>query len=173
MRRNEAKTGPAGEALWRFSLALYARPGAAEALLTLQDRAGRNVNLMLFALWLGTTRGELLDPAGLAAAEAAIAPLDGGLVMKLRALRRRLKGAGDRDAEALLQRLLGLELAAERRVQQVLAARLGERLRPEIEDRLAAAAANLALYLGDENRSEEARLLHHSVATLARRPSRR
>src|SRR5689334_13312505 len=101
MRRSEAKADPAGEALWRFSLAVYARPGAAEALLALQDRAGRNVNLMLFALWLGVARGERLVAATLAAAETAIAPLDAGLVMPLRALRRSLKGAGDRDVEAL------------------------------------------------------------------------
>jgi len=37
----------AGEAFWRFSLALYARPGVAEALVELQDRAGRDVNLQL------------------------------------------------------------------------------------------------------------------------------
>ena len=28
------------EALWRFSLAFYARPGVSEALIALQDRAG-------------------------------------------------------------------------------------------------------------------------------------
>ena len=43
------------EALWRFSLAFYARPGVAEALIALQDRAGLDVNLMLFALWLGVS----------------------------------------------------------------------------------------------------------------------
>ena len=43
------------EALWRFSLTFYARPGVSEALIALQDRAGFDVNLMLFALWLGVS----------------------------------------------------------------------------------------------------------------------
>src|SRR4029077_986465 len=39
--------------LWRFSLAFYALPGVARALIALQDRDGLDVNLMLFAMWLG------------------------------------------------------------------------------------------------------------------------
>jgi uncharacterized protein (TIGR02444 family) len=41
------------EAFWRFSLAFYERPGVADALIALQDREGFDVNLVLFALWLG------------------------------------------------------------------------------------------------------------------------
>lgn len=169
MRQKEAETEPVSEALWRFSLALYARPGVAAALIALQDRAGGNVNLMLFALWLGAVRGVRLDAVALAAAGAAIAPLDTGLVAPLRQLRRRVKDAEGRDVEALRRRLAGLELAAERRVQQQLAASLRDELCsvPE-EDRLAAASANLALCLGDDDRSPEARLLRHSLAALAR-----
>ena len=83
----------AGEALWRFSLALYARPGVAHALLALQNRAGRDVNLMLFALWVGATRARRLDPAEFAIAEAAIGPLNVEVVHQLRRLRRELKAA--------------------------------------------------------------------------------
>jgi uncharacterized protein (TIGR02444 family) len=46
--KGEAAT--VGAAFWRFSLALYARPGVAAALLGLQDRAGRDVNLVLYTL---------------------------------------------------------------------------------------------------------------------------
>ena len=77
-------TNDAGEAFWRFSLALYARPGVAEALIALQDRAGRDVNLMLFALWAGAVRRVALDAGALAAAEAAIGglrvPTNAGIV---------------------------------------------------------------------------------------------
>ncbi|HKS89918.1 MAG TPA: TIGR02444 family protein, partial [Stellaceae bacterium] len=69
---NARRDADAGEAFWRFSLALYARPGVAEALIALQDRAGRDVNLMLFALWFGAVRGRRLDAARLAAAAAGL-----------------------------------------------------------------------------------------------------
>ena len=42
---------PAGEAFWRFSLAFYAVPGVAGALIALQDRDGLDVNLLGPKLW--------------------------------------------------------------------------------------------------------------------------
>jgi uncharacterized protein (TIGR02444 family) len=163
--RDAARAAPSGgEALWRFSLALYARPGVAGALLALQDRAGIDVDLVLFALWFGATRGRRLDAAALGAAETAMAPR--GLVQTLRGLRRELKTIGDRDAEALRRRVLALELSAERRVQHRLLAAFADRSarRPQ----LAAAEANLGLILGDAARSAEADLLRRAVASLMR-----
>ena len=84
-------TNDAGKAFWRFSLALYARPRVAEALIALQDRAGRDVNLMLFSLWAGAVRRVALDAGALAAAEAAIGGLRRDVVESLRVLRQRLK----------------------------------------------------------------------------------
>ena len=160
--------GDAGEAFWRFSLALYARPGVAEALIALQDRAGRDVNLMLFALWAGAVRGIRLDTAALAAAEAAIAGLRRDTVEPLRALRRRLKADPDPDLRDLRRKILAVEFAAERRVQHRLAAMLDGIDRTE-PDRLAMAGANLALYLGAEAQSSEAALLRGALAGLTRR----
>src|SRR5947209_1662319 len=77
--------GEAGEGFWRFSLALYARPGIAEALIALQERAGYDVNLVLFALWAGAVLGVRLDAAGLAAVR----------FRGLRALRRRFAPAAN------------------------------------------------------------------------------
>jgi uncharacterized protein (TIGR02444 family) len=105
-----------GEALWRFSLAFYARPGVAAALLVLQDRAGSNVNLVLFALWLGATRGCRLDARNLAVAEAAIGEIDAGVVQSLRRLRREQKDAADPVVQVLRRRVLTLEIASEREV---------------------------------------------------------
>jgi uncharacterized protein (TIGR02444 family) len=158
----------AGEAFWRFSLKLYARPGVAEALIALQDRAGRDVNLMLFALWAGAVRGVHLDSRALAAAEAAIGGLRGDVIEPLRALRRRLKADPDPDLRELRRKILCLELAAERRVQHRLAAMLDDVDRPN-PDRLAMAEANLALYLASEAQSPEAALLRSSLAALTRR----
>src|ERR1700730_8759203 len=122
MRQQEhGKPDVAGEALWRFSLALYARPGVAEALIALQDRAGCDVNLVLFALWLGAAHGHRLDRAEFADAETAIALIDLKIVGPLRQLRRHLKTEPAADLQDLRRRLLALELAAERRVQYRLA----------------------------------------------------
>jgi uncharacterized protein (TIGR02444 family) len=170
MRQPERGGQPedAGEAFWRFSLALYARPGVAEALIALQDRAGRDVNLMLFALWAGAVRGVRLDAAALAAAEAAIGGLRGDIIEPLRALRRRLKADPDPDLRELRRKILGTELTAERRVQHRLAAMLDGVDWTE-PDRLATAEANLAFYVGAEAQSPQAALLRASLAALARR----
>src|SRR5438067_7576165 len=161
MRDPDGGDMAAGEAFWRFSLAFYARPGVAEALIALQDRAGMDVNLMLFALWRGAVHGHLLTTAELEAAEAAIAPLRRAVVEPVRALRRRLKGASEPDMQALRRRIAVLELAAERTVQARLAATVG--VPDEAGDRRAAAEGNLARYLGGEAGSAEAAALRRAL----------
>jgi len=156
------------DSLWRFSLALYARPGVADALLALQDCAGRDVNLILFALWVGVTEASRLDASALKMAEAAIGPLNAGLVHKLRRLRREIETVGDGRVQALRRRILGAELAAERQAQHHLAAAAIDLHRQPGTPPLAAAEANLAVYLGDEARSAEADVLRQAVAALMR-----
>jgi uncharacterized protein (TIGR02444 family) len=158
----------AGEDLWRFSLALYARPGVAASLIALQDRAGCDVNLMLYALWLGV-RGVRLDEAGLAAAAAAIAPINIAAVAPLRRLRRQLRGNDDPLVASLRPRVLGLELAAERQVQYRLAVQLPVSAMSEHEaDGLGIAAANLARYVGSAHREPEVAVLLQGLAALTR-----
>src|SRR5579871_4176838 len=106
----------AAAALWRFSLMVYSRPGVADALIALQDRDGHNVDLILFALWLGLSEEARLDAAGLERARAAILRIDRDVVAPLRRLRRALRADRDRDVQALRRRVLALEIAAERRV---------------------------------------------------------
>jgi uncharacterized protein (TIGR02444 family) len=173
-RENQAmENEAAGEAFWRFSLALYARPGVADALIALQDRAGSDVNLVLFGLWLGACRGRLLGAAGLAAAAATIAPITTAAVAPLRQLRRQLKPVDDADLQALRRRVASLETAAERRVQYRLAAGLAGPAGAGPEgDRLAAATANLALTLGSSAASSEAGLLCQALAALIRQSAR-
>ena len=139
------------EALWRFSLAFYARPGVSEALVALQDRAGCDVNLMLFALWLGVSGRSRLTKEELATAGRIARPIGADIVEPLRALRRKLSSDPDVDVRRLREGIKALELAAEKVVQD----RLGRAVRPAIGDsdsaaRAAAAYANLALYLGPE-----------------------
>jgi len=158
----------AGEDFWRFSLALYARPGVAAALLALQDRDRRNVNLILFALWQGIC-GFPLDVQQLAAAKAAVARLSTETVSPLRALRRRLKDPRDADLAALRRRILALELEGERRMQRHLAAlAAGWADAGPAVGSLALAEANLALYLGGKAPSAEAAIVLRALTALTR-----
>ena len=113
----------AGDDLWSFSLAVYAAPGVAEACLMAQDAHGQDVNLILWAAWLGW-RGHLLTPAELEAAQAATAPWREEVVVPLRTLRRRLKAgplpAPSASSEALRGRIKAAELEAERLQQSLL-----------------------------------------------------
>jgi len=160
----------AGDAFWRFSLALYARPGVAHALIALQDRAARDVNLILYALWLGI-RGLRLVTDEFASVEALITPLNAAAAAPLRHLRQELKGSADRDLATLRRRIAALELEAERRVQYRLAARLRTGVFDAIDrgDRLEVAKANVALYLGSDSHSPEAGTICRALASLTRR----
>jgi uncharacterized protein (TIGR02444 family) len=165
MRHSSPTDASAGEAFWRFSLALYARSGVAGALLNLQDRCGHDVNLILYALWLGVCRSYRLDAGDLAAAEDAVAAIKGVAVAPLRQLRRQLKDSADPDLQALRRRAAGLELAAERRVQYRLATLLsGASAAAPGDDPFAVAGANLDLYLSDDCASPEAELLLKALA---------
>jgi uncharacterized protein (TIGR02444 family) len=154
----------AAEAFWRFSLMVYARPGVAAALIGLQDRAGHNVNLILFGIWqaAGCRRG--LRRTDLVRARIAIDKLDGGIVSPLRTLRRALKSDPDPDVQNLRRRMEALELAAERRIQarlvETVAGRAGN------GKRTALTSANLKLILGADFMSPEAAALRQAIADL-------
>jgi uncharacterized protein (TIGR02444 family) len=152
------------EAFWRFSLRVYARPGIAAALLGLQDRAGHNVNLVLYGLWLAIGRGVRLDRGELTRARAAIAKIDRDVLLPLRNLRRALKGDADPDIQALRRRVLALEVAAERRVQARLAT--GSVNRKAKGNRAVFVAANLKLILGGDFAAPEAAVLRQAIADL-------
>jgi len=158
------------EALWRFSTAFYARAGVAEALIKLQDRAGFDVNLMLFALWFGLSGRDRFTAAELAAADRAAGPIKGDLVEPLRTLRRRLRSNPDADIQRLREEIKRLELAAERILQNRLARLAGMPVTDnDPASRLAAAEANLALYLGPEAAdSAEAALLRDALRACVR-----
>src|SRR6266850_699165 len=133
---------------WRFSLRFYALPDVAPACLELQDKAGVDVNLMLFLLFLAdnsrtVTRDEI------ARLDARIAPWRDQVVGPLRDLRRRLKtGIGDipaGESESFRNMVKRVELEAERLEQSRLerdAAMAGV----AASSRAAAAQANLAAY---------------------------
>lgn len=168
-------TGGRGEAdaFWRFSLAFYGRAGVAPALIALQDRDGLDVNVVLYALWLGLARGHAMAPADLAAASAAAAPLRETVVAELRALRRRLRAHPDPDVQALRQRVQALEISAERAVQERLAGSvIALRAASGPEEpapRLETALVNLSLCLGAAADSPEAETIRAALAAFSRR----
>jgi uncharacterized protein (TIGR02444 family) len=108
------EAGDATREFWAFSLDFYRRPGVAEASLALQDRDGRDVNLVLWCLWTGWNGRGRLAADDLARAEAAVAPWRRDVVVPLRSVRRALKGSAVPDSEALRDRVKALELESER-----------------------------------------------------------
>ena len=154
-----------GDALWRFSLAFYAMPQVAESLIALQDRDGLDVNMMLFALWLGASGRGRASGDAIAAAERAIGTIGSEIIGPLRALRRRLTHDPAPDVQRLREGVKALELAAEELVQTRLARVAG----PAGENisraaRLAAALANFAVCVGPERaRAAEAAIIREAL----------
>ena len=157
------------EAFWHFSLALYKRPGVADALITLQDRDGFDVNLILFALWLGISGRGALGGDALAAAERVAGTIRSEIVEPLRRLRRKLRHHPDGDVQKLREGVKMLELSGEKLVQKRLARLAGDAdANSSPADRRAAARANLTLYLGGERvRSKEAAVIEEALDAFA------
>ena len=158
-----------GQAFWRFSLAFYERPGVPDALIVLQDRDGFDVNLVLFALWLGISGREPLDSDALAAAERAAGTLRREMIEPLRNLRRKLRHHPDGDVQRWREGVKVLEIAGEKLVQERLARLAGSGCQGTcVGDWRAAAHANLALYLGAEGvRSKEAAVIEKALDAFA------
>ncbi|WP_029013975.1 TIGR02444 family protein [Niveispirillum irakense] len=154
----------AGDDLWSFSLAVYDAPGVAEACLMAQDAHGQDVNLILWAAWLGW-RGHLLTPAELDAAQAATAPWREEVVAPLRTLRRRLKTgplpAPSPTSDALRGQIKAAELEAEH-LQQSLLAQMPPITRCDNKPENAF-TANLALILPPAIRTAVTEALHAAV----------
>lgn len=111
---------------WNFSLALYARPGVADACLHLQDEYDLDVNLVLFFIWAG-----LQGPGKLTAEEISLAISRGqrwqvGVVARIRAVRRQLKldemGADPEQVAVFRPMVQALELQGEQVEQLFLGA---------------------------------------------------
>lgn len=107
----------AGEALKTFALQVYGTAGVPPACLLLQERFGLDVNVLLFAAYLGAVRGESLAPADLDTVAATVGGWHREVVRPLRAVRQRLKtGPAPAPSEAtgtLRGKLQKLEIEAE------------------------------------------------------------
>jgi uncharacterized protein (TIGR02444 family) len=135
---------------WDFSIALYRRPGVAEACIRLQETLGIDVNVLLYLAWLGVERGRALSADDVAAAVARARDWHDGLVRPLRGLRAVLKedrkGAPSILAERLRNQIKSAELNAERIEQQMLyESRPGDSAAAGARD---VARRNIAAYFG-------------------------
>lgn len=110
-------------ALWDWSADVYARPGVEGLLLTLQDRHGLSVNMLLWCLWCGAhfeTPGDLI----MRKAEDLSRRWTGAVTSPLRAARRGSSAppvqTPDEETSALKTRIKQAELMAERIEQMAL-----------------------------------------------------
>jgi uncharacterized protein (TIGR02444 family) len=87
---SDASSLPDRATLRAHALAVYNAPGVSEACLTLQERFGVDVTIVLWCCWLGRHGVRIGDDA-IRRAETAVAPWRETAVAPLRALRRRLK----------------------------------------------------------------------------------
>jgi uncharacterized protein (TIGR02444 family) len=148
VRRADAMSPTGQGAFWRFSLRFYERPGVAAACLDLQDGEGRDVNLLLYAAWLGVSGRGRPSAADLAAAEAAIAPWRREVVEPLQSVRRRVKE--EPGAAELYAALKAAELEAEQAAQHRLELLAPAPRAASSARRLADARANLRACLGHD-----------------------
>jgi uncharacterized protein (TIGR02444 family) len=112
-----------GSPFWRFSLRFYRQPEVADACIDLQDRAGVDVNLLLFLLW-HALREESISVENIGRLERTIAPWRNTTVIPLRAMRRALKTPPSlveaNTVEGYRTRIKAIELEAERLQQEAM-----------------------------------------------------
>ena len=101
----------------RFALALYRSEGVADACLHLQNRHDLDVNLVLFAAFVGAERRQRLTTSSLEDARARVDAWHREVVRPLRAVRQRLKTgpapAPNEITADLRRRLQQVEIDAE------------------------------------------------------------
>jgi uncharacterized protein (TIGR02444 family) len=110
---------------WAFALAIYARPGVADACLTLQNEAGVDVMLLLMATFAAVKHRLLLTPDEIKALDEACRLWREQIVWPLRSIRSGLKSgpspAPSSETEQFRSQVKALELAAEKLENQLLA----------------------------------------------------
>jgi uncharacterized protein (TIGR02444 family) len=116
---------------WAFALDIYARPGVADACLSLQREAGVDVMLLLVIAFAAVKLRILLTPSEIRELDEACRPWREQIVRPLRAIRSGLKSgplpAPSSETEQFRSKIKTVELASERLQNQLLAERLPQR----------------------------------------------
>ncbi|HEX4911869.1 MAG TPA: TIGR02444 family protein [Permianibacter sp.] len=144
MKPNEPS---ASEAFWQFSLSFYCLNGVEQALLTLQDTYGLDVNCLLYAYWHGASGRGAIGKLEWQALQASV----NGLAEHVAALRALRKEAKLMAIPNYYQALKDAELAGEKAIQQ----RLAQQARQinSKSDRAAAIQKSISSYLDVAHRS--------------------
>lgn len=134
---------PRGEALWQYSLHLYAQPAVSSACLRLQDESGADVNMILLLLF-AATEGAQLSAQEVAALDQECSGWRETVIEPLRRIRRLIKTDELRAHCDVYGQVKAAELLAERRHLLALAVKL-ERIFAEAQKRSPYEAAMLNL----------------------------
>ncbi|MCV2894640.1 TIGR02444 family protein [Lentibacter sp. XHP0401] len=102
---------------WRFSLDRYTRPGVATTCLEMQERVGIDVNLLLFAFWLGQEERRVTHDL---VALDAVAEWHETVVRPLRHARVARRPASGQHEDPIRSAIKLLELQAEQIEQALL-----------------------------------------------------
>ncbi|HQT64812.1 MAG: TIGR02444 family protein [Acidocella sp. 20-57-95] len=101
-----------------YVLRYYAVEGVSKACLALQETYNLDVDLVLFAIWLGAVRQIVLSDENLTSADALVTTWRDQIIRPLRVIRRRLKATGypftHTDIEKLYRDVLGAEIFGEK-----------------------------------------------------------
>ena len=119
VRHSDSVTITRMESFWDFSVDAYRKPGVADACLSLQERHGLDVNVLLLCCWFGCTRG-VLDEHLWERVLAFSGPWAENVVRPLRAARTWMKHTGcalpeisNDDCMSLREEIKRIELKAE------------------------------------------------------------
>jgi len=113
---NEQTLGQLDNSFWQFSLALYAKPEAANFCLRLQDQHNMQVNLLLYSIWL-TFEGCILEPSLI----KQNSQLQNWLTQIIPSIRYARKQVGEKSKQdPLYKQLKACELTAEQQAQAQL-----------------------------------------------------
>jgi uncharacterized protein (TIGR02444 family) len=109
---------------WDFSVNIYGRDGVPAACLALQENCEIDVNMVLFCCWAGEIGAGRLDVQDIRTALGAINGWHREIVRGLRTVRNQLttgfRGFDDESVRTFRQKILNLELEAERMEQDRL-----------------------------------------------------
>jgi uncharacterized protein (TIGR02444 family) len=113
---------------WKFSLAVYQKPGVEDECLALQVRFNVDVNILLFCVWLGTERIALGEKE-FAAIDAQVERWHQAVVRPLRAVRQSMKLLPEQSRQEcsdLRKMVASAELRAEQLEEALLVESAGE-----------------------------------------------
>ncbi len=161
-----------GSPFWDFSIAVYHASAVQDECLSMQDRFGLDVNLILLCAFLGAVHGVTLTAEEIASVRQEVGQWHEQIVRPLRVVRRQLKtiklqDAGAASAADLRTQVKAAELESER-IEQILLERWSDaRLKAWPQGKLRkAAVANLQTLLAAYGIGPEQLIAAHDMKHL-------